>query len=211
MKTKICTKCKEEKELINFHKNPDGKFGRRNVCKICYLIKQIEIYEINPKKKQKYYLDNKSYINLKHKKYYEINKETLLEYAQIYYDKNHKIIIQKNILYRNNQRKNNIKLRIRDNLISRLYKALKGGNKSLSTMILIGCEIDYLMYHIQEQFTKGMSWDNYGRTGWHIDHKLPCAKFDLSKESDQLECFNYKNLQPLWQIDNLQKGCKYEY
>ena len=72
-------------------------------------------------------------------------------------------------------------------------------------MFLIGCEIDYLMFHIQEQFTKGMNWDNYGLHGWHIDHKIPCAKFDLSKESEQLKCFNYTNLQPLWAIDNLKK------
>ena len=77
----------------------------------------------------------------------------------------------------------------------------------MSTMFLIGCEIDYLMYHIQCQFTKGMSWDNYGF--WHIDHKLPCVKFDLSKPIEQRKCFNFKNLQPLWAIDNIKKSDNY--
>ena len=40
----------------------------------------------------------------------------------------------------------------------------------------------------------------------HIDHIRPCASFDLTQESDQLKCFNYTNIQPLWAIDNLIKG-----
>ena len=51
-----------------------------------------------------------------------------------------------------------------------------------------------------------MSWDNYGL--WHIDHRVPCVKFDLSKPIEQQKCFNFKNLQPLWAIDNLKKGAK---
>ena len=43
---------------------------------------------------------------------------------------------------------------------------------------------------------------------WHIDHKIPCASFDLRKVSEQKKCFNYKNLQPMWAIDNLRKGTK---
>ena len=74
-------------------------------------------------------------------------------------------------------------------------------------MFLLGCEIDYLMYHLQERFKPGMSWDNYG--DWHIDHIKPCAKFNLSDPRQQLKCFNYKNLQPLWAEDNLSKGAKY--
>ena len=74
-------------------------------------------------------------------------------------------------------------------------------------MFLIGCEIDFLMYHIQKQFTKGMNWNNYG--DWHIDHIKPCALFDLSKSKEQNICFNFKNLQPLWAIDNFRKYIKY--
>lgn len=60
-----------------------------------------------------------------------------------------------------------------------------------------------------------MTWDNHGRgcngkglEEWHIDHIKPCASFDLSKSKEQLKCFNYKNLQPLWAEDNLSKGSK---
>ena len=80
--------------------------------------------------------------------------------------------------------------------------------KSLNTMMLLGCEIDYLLYHIQEQFTHGMSWDNYGIGGWEMDHIKPCSLFDLSKKSEQLKCFYYTNLQPLWAEENIRKGNK---
>jgi hypothetical protein len=76
--------------------------------------------------------------------------------------------------------------------------------KSLSTINLIGCSIEHLRRHLAFQFQPGMSWSNYGK--WHIDHIRPCAKFDLSKESEQKKCFHYTNLQPLWAKDNLIKG-----
>ena len=53
------------------------------------------------------------------------------------------------------------------------------------------------------------AWDNYGE--WHIDHIRPCSSFDLTIQEQQVQCFNYKNLQPLWAIDNISKGAKYEH
>ena len=62
------------------------------------------------------------------------------------------------------------------------------------------------IYH-QQQFRNGMSWDNHG-TVWHLDHIKPCASFDLTKESHQMKCFNYKNTQPLLVKENLEKHAK---
>ena len=36
MTTKICSKCKAEKELDQFHKQPTGKLGRHSWCKVCF-------------------------------------------------------------------------------------------------------------------------------------------------------------------------------
>jgi len=41
---KICTKCKEEKELINFSKRKDSKDGYKNQCKICFGIIKKKYY-----------------------------------------------------------------------------------------------------------------------------------------------------------------------
>ena len=75
----------------------------------------------------------------------------------------------------------------------------------------IGCTVGELREHIARQFLPGMTWDNHGiytRTNinvWHIDHIIPCYKFDLVKKADRLVCFNYKNLRPWWAIDNFSK------
>lgn len=50
--------------------------------------------------------------------------------------------------------------------------------------------------------------DVYGYTGWHVDHIIPCAAFDLTKPAEQAKCFHYSNLQPLWATDNYRKSNK---
>ena len=76
-------------------------------------------------------------------------------------------------------------------------------------MKLLGCSSEFLRQHLERQFKPGMSWENHGQ--WHLDHIKPCASFDLSKPEQQRICFNYKNLQPLWAIDNMKKGAKLNY
>ena len=73
---------------------------------------------------------------------------------------------------------------------------------------LVGCSMDQLKEHLERQFTEGMTWDNYGFYGWHIDHIIPCVSFDLTDIEQQKKCFHYTNLQPLWAKDNLSKGSR---
>lgn len=114
--------------------------------------------------------------------------------------------------YTKYRRETDINFKIRQCLGSRISNALKRNVKSAHTIELIGCSIEYLKYYLQLQFTKGMTWKNYGNGNhgksnieWQIDHIRPCCAFDLSKKSEQLKCFNYTNLQPLWAIDNRHK------
>lgn len=95
-----------------------------------------------------------------------------------------------------------------DRLRNRIYKALKGQTKASSTKRLIGCSVEQLKLYLEKQFISNMTWNNYGK--WHVDHIKPCAKFDLSKVSEQKKCFHYTNLQPLWAKDNLSKGARME-
>ena len=208
MKTKICTKCHIEKELSEFYKHKSGKDGIHPICKICILEISKKRYKKNRKqilKRDKIYRNNnKEKRKIYNRKHYQENKDNYKDYQN-----NNKIHIRVyNTQYKRNKRKDNIQLRLTDSLRTRIHNSINRAVKSLNTMFLIGCEIDYLMFHLQSQFTKGMSWDNYG--DWHVDHIKPCAKFDLSKPAKQRLCFNYTNLQPLWAIDNLRKGNKYE-
>lgn len=95
--------------------------------------------------------------------------------------------------------------RMINNIRHGITKALKRNTKSGHTIELLGCSIEYLRYHLENQFTEGMTWDNYGLYGWHIDHIIPVSYFDHSDPEQQKRAWHYTNLQPLWAKDNLRK------
>jgi hypothetical protein len=102
--------------------------------------------------------------------------------------------------------------RLMQNLRNRLSLAVKHQEttKDSTTIKLVGCGKEELIAHLESQFTDGMTWENYGYYGWHIDHIRPCSSFDLTIDGEQEKCFNYTNLQPLWAKDNLTKSDNYE-
>ena len=63
--------------------------------------------------------------------------------------------------------------------------------------------------HIEQQFQPGMSWERHGKD-LHIDHIKPCAAFDLTDPEQQKICFHFSNMRPLWAVDNLKKGAKFD-
>lgn len=73
---------------------------------------------------------------------------------------------------------------------------------------LISCSSAQLRVHIESQFKPGMSWRNHGL--WHIDHIRPFSLFDMNCEKEVKAANHYTNLQPLWAVENLRKGSKYE-
>jgi hypothetical protein len=93
------------------------------------------------------------------------------------------------------------------NLRARLVSALRGQNKSASTVKLLGCTIESLWLYLESRFKEGMSRENYGKF-WEVDHIIPCVLFDLTKEDHQRRCFHYSNLQPLTVAANRRKGAK---
>jgi hypothetical protein len=99
--------------------------------------------------------------------------------------------------------------RIRCLLRGRIRAAVAGKRKIDDTMALVGINLDGLKLHIESLFVRGMNWDAFMRGEIHIDHKRPCASFDLSRPDHQRECFHYTNLQPLWKFENLSKGAKF--
>ena len=44
-------------------------------------------------------------------------------------------------------------------------------DKEMGSTEYLGCNIKTFKQHIEQQFTEGMSWENYSE--WHIDHKIP--------------------------------------
>jgi endogenous inhibitor of DNA gyrase (YacG/DUF329 family) len=155
---------------------------------------------------------------ISHKKYIQ----KYLKERQIYmkqYRKEHKEIISKQQKlwarkHLNERRirdrinlKNNFRFKMKLYLNHRIYMALKGKWKSIHTEELLGCSVEFLKHWLAMQFLPNMNWKNWGKGSekWNIDHILPCSSFDLSKESEQRKCFNFINLQPLWETDNKKK------
>lgn len=183
----VFERIKMTKELISKKRKERYLLKKKAELKTNYIYRQNHKKEIKIQK-QKYYNENKSSILLKNKQWRDKNKEKINKHAKI---------------YRKNRRNRDINFKLRCYMITRLYSALKGFNKSAHTEELIGCTIEHLKQHLESKFTNGMSWKNYGK--WHVDHIKSCASFNLSKKSEQYKCFNYKNLQPLWAVDNLRK------
>ena len=108
--------------------------------------------------------------------------------------------------YQNNRLKTDIQYKLSKSLRSRLNKALQGNYKTGSAVKDLGCSIVELQMYLESKFQSGMTWDNHGLFGWHIDHIKPLASFDLTNRAQLLIACHYTNLQPLWAIDNLAKG-----
>jgi hypothetical protein len=112
--------------------------------------------------------------------------------------------------YEKDRSRTNPQHRLRKALRSSLYQSLhyQGVKKSRSTMELVGCSVLELQAYLEAKFKPGMTWDNHGVHGWHVDHILPMSSFDLSAPEQLIKACHYTNLQPLWAIDNLKKHAK---
>lgn len=101
-----------------------------------------------------------------------------------------------------------IQKRIKENIARRLRLLLKG-QKSQPTVELLRCSAEELKTHLETTWEDGMTWENYGIHGWHIDHIIPCAAFDQDDETERHACWNYHNLRAMWGEENLKKSDTY--
>jgi hypothetical protein len=114
-----------------------------------------------------------------------------------------------------NRRKTDMSYRIGVGLRARVGQALRkyqaGQGESVTGSIreLLGCTMSELVRHLESKFLPEMSWENYGRKGWHIDHIRSLVSFDLTDLEQRRLAFHYANLQPLWAGDNFRKGRRY--
>lgn len=154
-------------------------------------------YQLNKDKKKKYYESNKNRIKLRKKEYYKINKEKIKEYRKINKNRFRK--------HDQNRLKIDIQYKISKTLRSRLNTAIKGNYKSGSAIRDLGCSVGELKIYLESKFQPGMTWENWGVNGWHIDHIKPLVSFDLTNREELLKAVHYTNLQPLWARDNIIK------
>ena len=117
-----------------------------------------------------------------------------------------------NAEYRTRRKANDPEFKLRCSMTTNMQKrfATLRVARAHTTWKLIGCTVGRLRMHLESQFEPGMSWDNYGFRGWHVDHIRPLSSFRLSDPAEQMIAWNYKNLRPLWAEANWRKGCRFE-
>jgi hypothetical protein len=184
---KTCSKCGVEKPLNDYYKHKSCSDGRMSYCILCQKKQSKKYYKSNKSKKREYVINNIEKIKI-YNKNYKLNK-IYVEYHKNYI---------KNKYYTDNLFK--LKIIIR-NTTNRFING-----KKIKTNDILGCDWETLKNHIESQFTEGMTWDNHGQYGWHIDHHTPLATAET--EQDVYRLNHYTNLKPLWWYENLSKGDK---
>jgi hypothetical protein len=150
-----------------------------------------------------YRKNNKEKRKESQEKWLSKNLEKRREYEREYRQKN-KLEIN---AYKVRKRKESISYKLSCYLRTRIYQILQR-NKSGSAVRDLGCSLEELKKHIESKWQSGMSWENYGTNGWHIDHIIPLVSFNLADREQFLRACHYTNLQPLWAEENLSKGGK---
>lgn len=111
--------------------------------------------------------------------------------------------------YQKHRRQTDPLFKLQERLRTATSRAFKHKVKDKRTLELLGCTLEEAFIHLESQFQDGMSWDNYGKYGWHIDHIKPIASFDLTDPEQIKKACHYTNLQPLWASENLSKSSKH--
>lgn len=200
---KKCTICKIHKNLIEFGIDNSRTDKLSFKCKPCQKI-------ISKKYRERTYEDNyaknKEKIIAEVKKYYEKNKASILAKSKERYNKADKKELNKRKLEYHHKKKNEDPCyKLRFILRNRQRSALRK-NRPGHFLRDLGCTVEDLRTHIESLFKPGMTWKNWGMKGWHLDHIIPLAEFDLTVREQFLIACHYTNLQPLWSTENLKKA-----
>jgi hypothetical protein len=91
-----------------------------------------------------------------------------------------------------------------------MYEALRGRKAGRHWNNLVDYSLEELMERLESQFLEGMTWHNYGKDGWHVDHIVPLVAFRYETPDDPefKECWALSNLRPLWAHENWAKNDK---
>jgi len=198
--TKFCCSCGGHKPLSEFYIREGGKL--RNYCKKCVRAASVKTYRRDPEKS----IRRSSQWAKDHPEETKATKRKSRKNAS---PESRAATRAYSRAYQQQRRDEDINFNLAHVLRVRIRSAIGSHKKAAKSEVLLGCSVQHLRAWLEFWMQPGMTWENYGKHGWHIDHKRPCASFDLTKPEQQRECFNYRNLQPLWAQENHSKGAKY--
>lgn len=217
MGTKVCSKCKEDKDICEFGKLKCSKDGLSYSCKECNNKRSSDYQKNNPEKvleqQKKWRNKNPEWVYNRHKRYRAKNPEKVKDFKKNWLDKNPEKRKEYSENYKPRKRDQRKERNDSDsvfNLVNRMrcrlwkYLTIHNITKKNKTFEIVGCDPQFLKEHLENQFIDSMGWDNRGE--WHIDHIIPLSS---AKTEDELyKLCHYTNLQPLWAEDNLKKSNK---
>jgi hypothetical protein len=237
METKICCKCKDEKEICEFGKNNRNKDKLQGICKSCdklkskewkeknrekYLLSQKNTYKSNKEKRLKkskdYYIENRDDIIRRNKDYYHTNIDKYKITKKEWREKNKEKISKKLKEYGKNNRKliseNEKNRRNSDPLFKTIRNVRNRINQFLKSKKHKKNSQSFDLVGCFPQFLK-IHIENQFTEGmsWELMGKYIHIdhKIPLSSgknENEIKKLCHYSNLQPLWAKDNLIKSNK---
>ncbi len=205
---KVCSKCKETKEVTLFYKRKSSKDGLRSHCISCEKQYKLDNNDRIKDYSKIYKLNNSFRIREKSQQYYINNKENINEYSKNYRLNN---LLELN-LKRNNRRKNkyinDVLYYLQENIRASINTSFnkKNYSKSSRTFEILGCSYEHLKEHLESKFENWMTWENRGlyngklNYGWDIDHIIPLSS--ATTEEELIKLNHYTNLQPLCSYTN---------
>ncbi len=209
---KTCTKCGTELPLSGFYRDKHRRDGKQAWCKACRRSLATAYYKVHQEERRAYslayYAANPEEGRASSATYRAAHPGKGAAAQRVYYQKNREKVNARQRKYRRIRRKTDPMFRLAGCLRGRLGKVLRGKTKVGSAVRDMGCTIEYLKSYLEDQFQEGMTWENWGQTGWHLDHIRPLAFFDLTDPIQLKKACHYTNLQPLWAEDNLIKGAR---
>jgi hypothetical protein len=159
---------------------------------------------------KKYREKNKEKLNEYVKTWYEQNKEHRKQYLKEYREKNIDKIREVKRNYERTRKSKYPLYKLISNFRTAIYQVLKESNveKNGHYFDILQYTPDELIFHLENQFKDGMTWDNYGE--WHVDHIKAIASYNIQEigDSEFMECWSLENLQPLWGEENIRKGSR---
>lgn len=136
-------------------------------------------------------------------RWYYRNHRTALARIRRYYtnNKRRKNAARNRLLHAQRQRDPGFRLRcyFRSRLAT-LVRA-RGSKCFSSSRDVLTYSAEELRQHLESMFTRGMSWENYGKR-WEVDHIVPVTEFELTRVEEARACFALANLRPLPVAEN---------
>jgi len=218
--SKICSKCKLEKDKSEFPKNANTKTGLYAWCRCCQ-----EQYN------KKYKLEHKAEIKVQRREYKATHKEEIREYNKSREEENRKYKLEHkeesrkyHREYDKNRKLIDLNFKLHARLSNAIYLSLKRSGSSKageSCFDHIPYTTKRLISYIESLFEWWMNWDNWGRYNpqtwddndhttwtWQIDHIIPKSHFHFTSMDDPefQKCWALENLRPYSAKQNLLDG-----